>query len=70
VRIVFITPSGRLIPYPFYLLEFYSNNMAREEVVISGLKMIFEMHIEQLSEREIQIIFEGTSLVVLSLGLV
>ena len=37
VGIVFIALAGGLIPYSFYLLEIYSNNVDEYEVLIIGL---------------------------------
>jgi len=48
VGIVFVTPSGGLIPYSFALLEICPNNMAEYKVLIISLELPHEMRIEQL----------------------
>jgi len=48
VGIVFVTPSGGLIPYSFSLLEICSNNVAEYEAIIIGLELAIKMHIDQL----------------------
>jgi len=48
VGIVFVKPSGGLIPYSFSLLKACSNNMAEYEAIIIGLALAIEMHIDQL----------------------
>ena len=48
VGIVFVTPSGGLIPYSFVLLEICSNNVAKYEALIIGLELAHEMRIDQL----------------------
>ncbi|KAI5349072.1 hypothetical protein L3X38_001959 [Prunus dulcis] len=46
--LVFITPSGGLIPYSFSLLALCSNNVAEYEALIIGLEIALEMHIDCL----------------------
>ncbi|XP_020410280.1 uncharacterized protein LOC109946529 [Prunus persica] len=46
--LVFITPSGGLIPYSFSLLALCSNNVAEYEALIIGLEIALEMHIDYL----------------------
>jgi len=46
VGIVFVSPSGALIPYSFSLLEIYSKNVAEYEALIIGLELALEMHID------------------------
>ncbi|KAI5316794.1 hypothetical protein L3X38_036501 [Prunus dulcis] len=46
--LVFITPSGGLIPYSFSLLTLCSNNVAEYEALIIGLEIALEMHIDCL----------------------
>ncbi|CAL8989853.1 unnamed protein product [Prunus brigantina] len=46
--LVFITPSGGLIPYSFSLLALCSNNVAEYEALIIGLEIALEMHIDGL----------------------
>jgi len=48
VGIVFVTPSGGLIPHSFFLLEIHSNNVAEYEALIIYLKLALEMRIDQL----------------------
>jgi len=48
VGIVFVTPSGGLIPYSFALLDICSNNVAEYEALIIGLELAHEMRIDQL----------------------
>ena len=48
VGIVFVMPSGGLVPYSFSLLETCSNNVAEYKAIIIGLKLAIEMYIDQL----------------------
>ena len=48
VGIVFVTPSGGLVPYSFSLLKTCSNNVAEYEAIIMGLELAIEMHINEL----------------------
>ncbi|XP_020421291.1 uncharacterized protein LOC109949621 [Prunus persica] len=47
-ELVFITPSGGLIPYSFSLLALCSNNVAEYEALIIGIEISLEMHIDYL----------------------
>jgi len=49
VGIVFITPTGGLIPYSFSLLETCANNVAEYEALIISLELAVVMHIDQLA---------------------
>ncbi|KAL8128463.1 hypothetical protein V2J09_017618 [Rumex salicifolius] len=51
VGIVFVTPSGGIVPYSFPLLEVYTNNVAEYEVLIIGLEIALEMHIKSLQRK-------------------
>ena len=44
--IVFVTPSGGLVPDSFSLLEICSNNMVEYEAILIGLELAIEMHID------------------------
>ncbi|KAI5338991.1 hypothetical protein L3X38_018263 [Prunus dulcis] len=46
--LVFITPSGGLIPYSFSLMTLYSNNIAEYEALIIGLEIALETNINCL----------------------
>ncbi|KAL6291692.1 hypothetical protein ACE6H2_009202 [Prunus campanulata] len=46
--VVFITPSGGLIPYSFSLMTLCSNNIAEYEALIIGLEIALEMSINCL----------------------
>ncbi|KAI5323354.1 hypothetical protein L3X38_032426 [Prunus dulcis] len=47
-ELVFITPSGGLIPYSFSLLALCSNNVAKYEALIINIEISLEMHIDCL----------------------
>ncbi|XP_062103524.1 uncharacterized protein LOC133814600 [Humulus lupulus] len=46
--IVFVTPSGGLIPYSFHILAICTNNVAEYEALIIGLEIALEMQIQSL----------------------
>ncbi|XP_062100229.1 uncharacterized protein LOC133806112 [Humulus lupulus] len=46
--IVFVTPSGGLIPYSFHILAICTNNEAEYEALIIGLEIALEMQIQSL----------------------
>ncbi|XP_062119106.1 uncharacterized protein LOC133832835 [Humulus lupulus] len=46
--IVFVMPSGGLIPYSFHILAICTNNVAEYEALIIGLKIALEMQIQSL----------------------
>ncbi|XP_062081027.1 uncharacterized protein LOC133785828 [Humulus lupulus] len=46
--IVFVTPSGGLIPYSFHIVAICTNNVAEYEVLITGLEIALEMQIQSL----------------------
>ncbi|KAI5347393.1 hypothetical protein L3X38_015272 [Prunus dulcis] len=48
VGVVFITPSGGLIPYSFSLMTLCSNNIAEYEALLIGLEIALEMNINCL----------------------
>ena len=48
VGIIFVTPSGGLIPYSFSLLATCSNNVVEYEALINDFELALEMHIDQL----------------------
>jgi len=47
LRIVFVTPSGGLIPYSISLLEICSNNVVEYEALIIGLELALKVLIDQ-----------------------
>ena len=46
--IVFVTPSGGLIPYSFHILAICTNNVAEYEALVIGLEVALEMKIQSL----------------------
>ncbi|XP_062094067.1 uncharacterized protein LOC133800111 [Humulus lupulus] len=46
--IVFVTPSGGLIPYYFHILAICTNNVAEYEALIIGLEIALEMKVQSL----------------------
>ncbi|XP_062099706.1 uncharacterized protein LOC133805538 [Humulus lupulus] len=48
VGIVFVMPSGGLIPYSFHILAICTNNVAEYEALIIALKIALEMKIQSL----------------------
>ncbi|XP_062074983.1 uncharacterized protein LOC133778990 [Humulus lupulus] len=46
--IVFVTPSGGLMPYSFHILAICTNNVAEYEALIIALKIVLEMQIQSL----------------------
>ncbi|XP_062114336.1 uncharacterized protein LOC133825400 [Humulus lupulus] len=46
--IVFVTPSGGLIPYSFHIMAICTNNVAEYEALIIGLEIALEMQIQSL----------------------
>jgi len=48
VGIVFVMPSGGLVPYSLSLLKLSSNNMAEYEAIIMGVELAIEMCVGQL----------------------
>ncbi|XP_010277058.1 PREDICTED: uncharacterized protein LOC104611621 [Nelumbo nucifera] len=62
IGIVFVTPSGELIPYSFSLTSLCSNNIAEYEAIIVGLEIAREMNIEHLQ------VYGDSQLVVIQLN--